>query len=232
MFEPWYGFRFFQRLTMWSPTWLSFSCTVVLLLVPVGWWCVWGESFLSLTGRVPAEILVVESWIGRAAVRAAAAEFELHGYRYIVTAGGLATGKGWEEEGWSYAERAGRELVQAGIPEDRIIVATATNSESQRTYQSAVAVLTALRARNLRPVAINVFTFGPHARRSRLIFAKVLGLRTQVGIIGWTPSDDRHVPWWQSSDRARELLTETAGYLYEALLNSGRSSSFPGETHP
>jgi hypothetical protein len=35
------------------------------------------------------------------------------------------------------------------------------------------------------------------------------------------------VLWWQSSERARELLTETAGYIFEALLNSGRSVNSP-----
>jgi hypothetical protein len=33
--------------------------------------------------------------------------------------------------------------------------------------------------------------------------------------------------WWQSSERAKELLIESAGYLYEVLFNSGRSSNTP-----
>ena len=41
------------------------SCIVVLMLIPVAWWCRCGESFLSLTSRLPAEILVVEGWVGR-----------------------------------------------------------------------------------------------------------------------------------------------------------------------
>ena len=74
----------------------------------------------------------------------------------------------------------------------------------------------------VKPKNLNVFTLGSHARRSLLIFTKVQGPETKVGVIGWAPPDYPTMQYWQSSDRAKELLTETAGFLYEALLNSGR----------
>jgi hypothetical protein len=55
-----------------------------------------------------------------------------------------------------------------------------------------------------------------------MIFTKAQGPQTKVGVVGWVPSDYQDMQWWQSSERAKELLTETAGCLYEALLNSGR----------
>ena len=76
--------------------------------------------------------------------------------------------------------------------------------------------------------ALNVFTLGPHARRSRLVFAKVCQPATQVGVVGWAPSGSEGMEWWRSSERAKELLTETAGYVYETLLDSGRGSNSPG----
>ena len=63
----------------------------------------------------------------------------------------------------------------------------------------------------------------------QLVFAKVLGPGVQVGVIAWTPFSYQASPWWRSSDRARELLTETAGYVYELLLNSGRPANSPKE---
>jgi hypothetical protein len=169
---------------------------------------------------------VVEGWIGRSGTRAAGTEFAQGGYRYVVTTGGLTTGKGWEEPGWSYAEGAEHELIRSGVSEDRIVVAPNKDTDNQRTYASAVAVLQALQERGIHPRSINVFTMGPHARRSRLVFGKVFQPGTQVGVISWASPGGEPGPWWQSSDRARELLTETAGYLYEALLNSGRGSDF------
>jgi DUF218 domain len=207
---------------------LGILCIALFLTIPFFWWCVSGESFLSLTERSPAEILVVEGWIGREGVRAAAAEFEQHGYLYVVTTGGLTTGKGWEEGGWSYAEGAEHELVRDGVAKDLIIVASAKDAERQRTYECAVAVWRTLQAKGIQPKAINVFTFGAHARRSRLVFAKVYGPKTEVGVISWVPAGHLALPWWRSSERAREMMTETAGYLFEALLNSGRRSNSPG----
>jgi hypothetical protein len=78
----WEGrFRLVKRRTLWCPTLLGFFCLLFLAIIPLAWWFSFGESFLSSTTRVPAEILVVEGWIGRPGVRAAAAEFEQRGYR-------------------------------------------------------------------------------------------------------------------------------------------------------
>jgi hypothetical protein len=226
----WYRrLRLVQRRTVWCPTWMGAFCVVLFLSAPAVWWCCFGESFLSRSEWRPAEILVVEGWIGRDGIRAAATEFVEHGYRYVVAAGGVTKAERWEDGGWSYAEGAAHELIRSGVPADRIIVATARNSERQRTFESAVAARWALQAKGIDPKALNVFTWGPHARRSRLVFAKVESPDTNVGVISWAPATYDAVPWWRSSDRAKDLLTETAGYVYEALFNSGRSSNSPGK---
>jgi uncharacterized SAM-binding protein YcdF (DUF218 family) len=216
-----------QLHTIWFPTWLGWLCLGLFLAIPLLWWWIYGEAFLSMTERLPGEILVVEGWIGRDGVRAAGAEFEQHGYLYVVTTGGLTSGDGWEEPGWSFAEGAEHELIRDGVAKDRIIVAAARDVERNRTYESAVAVWRALRARGIEPKTINVFTLGPHARRSRLVFAKVYGPKTEVGVISWVPAGHQVLPWWRSSQRSREMITETTGYLFETLLNSGRSSNSP-----
>jgi DUF218 domain len=220
--------RLIQRRTVWCPTLLSSFCIVALLAVSVAWWCNSGELFLRMTQRLPAEILVIEGWIGRDGVRAAGQEFEQHGYQYIITTGGRNAER-WRQDRCSYAETAERELIEAGVPKDKIIVAPAKDTDSQRTYESAIAVWRALQARGIQPKSLNVFTLGAHARRSRMIFAKVYRPETEVGVIDWTPSSYEAGPWWRSSERAKELLTETAGYLFEALLDSGRGFNSPTE---
>jgi hypothetical protein len=214
----------FRRSTVWWPTWFGAFWIVALLLVPAIWWFNSGESFLSLTQRAPAEVLVVEGWIGRQGIHAAVAEFEQRGYRYIVATGGLSSGF-WEDEPTSYAKMAAAEMIRSGIPKDKVIVAQADYTERHRTFESAVSVRRAIEAASIQPRAINVFTFGPHARRSGLVFAKLAWLGTEVGVIGWTPPEYQAEPWWRSSERAREVLEETVGFLYEALLNSGRYST-------
>ena len=39
------------------------------------------------------------------------------------------------------------------------------------------------------PKTIDVLTLGPHARRTRLVYAKVLAPTAQVGVVAWVPSD-------------------------------------------
>jgi DUF218 domain len=173
---------------------------------------------------LPSDVLVVEGWIGRPGIRAAVEEFERRDYRYIVATGGLTSGR-WEDPAASYAEMVAAEMIRSGVPKERIIVAAAKHTESSRTFESAVAAWRGLQAAGVHPKAVNVFTFGSHARRSRLVFAKVDGRGTDVGVISWIPPGYLTVPWWRSIERARELLVETAGYAYEVLFNSGRSST-------
>jgi hypothetical protein len=221
-------FHLIQRRTVVCPTLWGWACLAVLagVLCLVGWFE--SESFLSLTQRLPAEVLVVEGWIGEEGIHAAGAEFRQGGYQYIVTTSGLTNNR-WDPHQWSYAEMAESALIRAGIPQDKIIVAAPKNTEGQRTFESALAVFQALQVRGIRLTALNVFTFGCHARRSRLIFAKVFRPTVQVGVISWTPPNYKSGPWWRSSDRAEDLIKETIGYAFEVLFNSGRASNAPPE---
>jgi uncharacterized SAM-binding protein YcdF (DUF218 family) len=184
------------------------------------WWFK-GESFLSLTERQPPEVLVVEGWIGPFGVRSAFEEFQSRGYKYVVATGGMSD-QIWNDQRWSYALESEKQLLRLGVPRSQLLVAVPIETEKQRTYQAAVAVLKAMQAANLRPQSVNVFTLGVHARRSRLVFAKVLGPQCKVGVISWLPSLYLHENWRSSSEHAVDYLKESVGYLFELLFGSGR----------
>jgi len=175
---------------------------------------------------------VVEGWIGLEGIREADLEFERGGYQYIVATSGLSEER-WSERRYNFAAEAAKILLNSGIPRARVIVAAPLVTEGQRTYEAAEAVSRAMRDRNIRPKALNVFTMGVHARRSRLVYAKVFRPDTQVGVIAWIPRDYEPGIWWHSSERAGEFLKETVAYAFEALLNSGRAfQSRPDSTPP
>lgn len=204
--------RFFHRRQMLWPTWLGWGC---LLLPPGGLvlaWLLWGEAFLSVEAPIQAEILVVEGWVGRDSLREALAEFQRGGYRLLVTAGG-DTGADWRTRSWNYAELAAAELTRLGLAEEQLLAAPARYHQGGRTRAAAQAVQEALTARGEAPVSINIWTRGAHARRSRLIFARVFGSRTRVGVLVGKPAETTG-PWWKSGDRARDFLEETLGYLW------------------
>jgi len=200
-------------------------------MLVVSWWF-GAEAFLSPNEPLPAEVLVLEAWTGPDGAAAAAAEFKQpnNSYEYIVAAGGLA-GEFWAKRRWSYSEVAARDLRRSGVPEDHIVEAQADDVASQRTYETAVAARHALEAKGIRPRAVNILTLGAHARRSRLVFAKVFGPETRVGVISWAPTGYYGPQWWHSSLRADTLIKETVGYLYELLLDSGRSSHAESNQH-
>jgi hypothetical protein len=175
--------------------------------------------------------LVVEGWIGLEGMRDAAQEFADGKYNLIVTTGGL-TGERWNVERWNYAEMAAKELRRLGVAPDHILVARAREIESQRTFEAASAARRTLKSNNLEPATINIMTRGPHARRSRLIYAKVFGPHTKVGVISWIPVSERSTPWWGSTDRASDLIKESVAYPFELILNSGRTSNSPGSEKP
>jgi len=218
--------RLFRRCTIWCPTWTGLTFALLIFAALVAVWFNYGESYLALTQRSPADVLVVEGWIGRKGVGAAVDEFKRGDYRYIVCTGGLTANR-WEDQPASFAELAAAEMIRLGVPRTSIVVATAKITESHRTFESAVAVWRTLQEEGIDAMALNVFTLGPHARRSALVFSKVNSPGSKIGVIGWVPAEYKNEAWWQSSDRSRELLDETVGYFYELLLDSGRRSNSP-----
>ena len=99
------------------------------VILSVAWLCSSGESFFSLTRRLPAEALVADGWIGRDGIRAAAEEFKLGGYGYIVVTGDMTEDRRNQSD---YAETAEQELIGLGIPKDRIITAPSSQVARQR----------------------------------------------------------------------------------------------------
>ena len=219
-------FALLRRRTIPFPTLLGWCCLLGLIATPGIFWWFRGESFLSVTDRQPAEILVVEGWIGTEALRGAAMEFKKDGARFIVTTGGLSNER-WSDRRYGYADMARYELIRAGVPADRVVAAPAVQVETQRTFEMAAAAWRTVMANWPRTNAVNVFTIGPHARRSRLVFGKVFRPGIKVGIVAWEPPSSKTTAWWHASDRADDLLKETACYFFEALLNSGRWSNSP-----
>ncbi len=218
--------RLFRRRVAVVPTLFGWLCLITALVGSFLLWWFKAEGFLSETKRIPgADILIVEGWIGNEGVRAAKTEFEVGGYKWLVTTGGY-TNEGWSGKRWNYSDIADHQLLNLGFPKDHLVSAPAQDVENQRTFESAEATLSALRANNIPFDKLVVFTRGAHARRSRLIFSKVFQSNVKVGVISWMPAQYMNQRWWQVSNRADELVKESVGYLFEVLFSSGRDYKF------
>jgi len=211
---------------MWWPTWAGWLCVFGVAGILAAIWALEGESFLARTERQPADVLIVEGWISGQGISAAADEFKIGGYRAVVATGGWS-GERWSARRWNYALDVEGYFLRMGLSRDRVILASSQDTEAERTFQMAVAAWRALHAAGPMPRAVNIFTRGAHARRSRLVFAKAFGPATKVGVISWQPTNFEMEHWWHSSERSEDLIKETVGYLFELIFNSGRASNSP-----
>jgi hypothetical protein len=213
-----------------------FKPRVIWCLTRLGWICVLGigfaaillfgfevESFLSVTRKVPAEILMVVGTLNREGLSAAGAEFVQGGYQYVVITGGKLPDD-WELLARSnFAGMAETELIKAGVPNDRIVIAPAIENQSRR--ESAGAVKRTFDAKGIHPTGANLFTLGVSGRLNRGVFEQVLQPGIRVGVISWRPADYEAHRWWHSSERVRGLISECIDFIYETFLGSRNDPS-------
>jgi hypothetical protein len=211
-------FTLFKRRELRVPTWQGWLVLATVLVLGI---VVTGRSlypFLALTSPVRGEILVVEGWAPDQVLIRALAEFRAHDYRLLVTAGGPLASGFFLSEYKDYAVLCAASLIKLGMDTTRLAVVPAPLADKDRTYVSALAIRDWLAVSGQAPSRIDVFTTGPHARRTRLLYTKALGDKITVGIIA--ADEYRYDPrqWWRTSNGVRTVLDETIAYLYARLL--------------
>jgi hypothetical protein len=214
--------RLFKRKELWVPTWRGWTFVLAILFSLVICFFAFANKFLSVNAPVAANVLVVEGWLPDYALEEAAQEFKEKGYEYLVTAGGpMAQGKlvsGYD----TLARIAGATLQKLQIPKDKLIEAPGAMVYRNRTFESAKAVKAKLDELGISVRGLNVVSEGPHARRTRMVYRKVFGKGTSVGVLTIKPQDYDAEHWWKSSEGMRTTLSEGLGLLFESLFSSGR----------
>ncbi len=175
--------------------------------------------FLAVNSPIAADVLVVEGWVPDRVLEAALAEFRRGSYQKLI-ATGLPLSLGYHlSEYKSFAELAAATLMALGLEKEHVVAVPAPNSLQNRTYTAAVALKQWLLTSDLKVSAINLYTLGPHARRSQFIFKKVLAPDISVGAIAAEPLDYNSQTWWKSSEGVRTVIFETIAYIYARFVN-------------
>jgi hypothetical protein len=196
--------------------WLIFT---LIALVTAYLLCLNLHPFLAVTHRVNTNVLVVEGWIQRDAIRAAAAEFNRGSYGHIFTTGGPENGSGGYVNDYQTSASVGAEaLKKQGIPDEVIQMVPSHVIGRDRTYSSAIALRETFRESNIPVHGINVLTEDCHARRTQLLYQKALGKNVEVGIIAVPNPDYNPKYWWRYSDGVREVIGESIAYIYARLF--------------
>jgi hypothetical protein len=211
-------FGLLQARTCILPTWRGLLVGGLLALICL---ILVGRNlygFLAVSDPVPGGVLVVEGWVPSVAAREAVAEFRRHSYLAIYVTG-LPFEEGNPYIGFhNYAEFTAAKLVGMGAPPASIHVVSTGPVERNRTYSMATALKHRLEADGISTAKINVVSFGPHARRSRLLYEKVFGPQTKVGILSIVDPEFDPDHWWKTSAGVRGVIGEGLAYLYARLL--------------
>ena len=215
---PFWGL--FRRRECVVPTWRGWALMLAAAAVVVVFGVGNMHSFLAVTAPVPAEVMVVEGWAPDYAFREAVAEFKRHHYSKVyVTGGSLEQGLHLSEYK-SYAKLGEAMLLQMGLSQDVVQAVPAERVMQDRTHASAVALSAWMQQHGVVPASLNVVSHGAHARRSWLLFEKVLGGKTKVGIISVEDRDYDPKRWWKTSLGVRLVTDEMLAYCYARFLFS------------
>ena len=171
-------------------------------------------EFLAPNAPVGARVLVVEGWLAPKELDQAIEAFKIGKYERIVTTGGPVTRWRGLLPDTDYAELAAGYLVQHGVQRDLISAVPAPASAQERTFLSAVMLRESAKRLGITLDAVDVFSAGPHARRSRLLFQKALGQKVRVGVLSARPSEFDPDVWWQTSTGVEQMFFQSFGFVW------------------
>jgi DUF218 domain len=207
--------RILTRKERWGLSWRGWLLVTSAGLVAASFAFLNIHPFLAVTHRVNTNVLVVEGWIPRYALRGGAEEFQRGGYQRVFTTGGPVVGNGGYTNDYNTSASVGAEILKKfGVPDDLVQMVPSHVIGRDRTYSSAVTLRDWFREHNTPVHSINVLTEGAHARRTRLLYQKAFGKNVTVGVIAVSNPDYDLTQWWRYSDGAREIIGESIAYIY------------------
>lgn len=204
----------FQQRRVWLPTVWGWLLLLILGVVMSFFGLRHLYSFLAPNEPVGAHILVVEGWLAPEELHQAAQAIRKGGYERVVTTGGPILG--WPELSihTSYASVAADFLTQHGVPRDMILVVPTPESAQDRTFLSAVVLRDSAQKLGMNLDAIDLFSSGAHARRSRLLFQMAFGPEVRVGVLSARPTGYDPDAWWRTSSGKESVLLQSIGMIW------------------
>ncbi|MCH8156326.1 MAG: YdcF family protein [Nitrospinae bacterium] len=202
-------------LTPWG--WGVLSGTFVALSVL---FILTAYSFLAPTRSIQGEILVVEGWLPDYALEKVRDRFQSGNYKLLVTSGGELPIGSHLSRYKTWAQLAAATLQVLGVQAEKILTVPAPSVQKDRTYAAVLEVKKQLAQKGLSPASIDIVSFGPHSRRTWMMFKLIFSPGVQVGVISIEPRDYDVSRWWVSSAGVRNVISETVAYLYARLIFS------------
>lgn len=116
----------------------------------------------------------------------------------------------------TYADLAAGYLRTHGLGDFPVAAVPASASTQDRTYLTAVKLREWLKGQGIAPSALDVFSGGTHARRSRMLYRMAFGPDVDVGVLSARSSQYDEERWWQTSAGAKSVLGEAISVVWTA----------------
>jgi hypothetical protein len=210
--------RLRKRVEVWVPT-LPGWCLIGTVAILLFWMAVRSaHPFLALTSRVDAQLLVIEGWVPDFALEDLRAEFGRGNYqRLVITGGPIEKGEPLlEYRTWPDLTKA--VMLKRGWDLQHVVSLPSKAVKRDRTYTSALALREWISRTGMDVRGINIYSLGPHARRTRLLFRAALGSEKEIGVISGEDESYDSKKWWTTSQGVRKVLDEAIAYLYARFL--------------
>ena len=211
--------KLIERKECWRLTWIGWMGVIAFWGLVLLLFLFTIHPFLAPTKPVAADILIADNCLVDYGLKKLSDEFRSGNYSLILCAGvQLPQGDPLAEYYKTSAELSVAILKKFGINERAIVAIPPKPVKRDRTFVSALAVKDWLTRNNIHPKGINVFSVGPHARRSWMLFKEALGEEIPVGIIALESREYDPRRWWKTSSGVRTVLDETIAYIYAKLV--------------
>jgi hypothetical protein len=208
-----FSMKLFRKTEVWRPTRWGLLLAFLLLSV-LGFGLALGlyPFFAQTRPLAQPQVIIIEGWLADAEL--AEALEQLDPGALLVTTGGPIKLAGILVEEKTYAEVTTARLSKLGIPPERMLTVSAPDTVTDRTYVSALAVRRALEEQGLLGRPANLYSLGPHSRRSFLLYRLALGPEVPLGVVAIESQefDLRH--WWKSSLAFKHVMSELMSWTY------------------
>lgn len=175
--------------------------------------------YLTQTVKLESKLLVVEGFLPDYVLPTMIQEFHEGEYETLLIIG-KPIGQGQYIKGvFTEADLIEQSLIKMGFDSTKIVnVAIPTTVFRDRTYNTGLLLYNYLTEYKLNYKEVNVYTYGCHSRRSKILYQKAVGNDVKIGIIAAVDRSYDPKKWWKTSKGFRTVLNETLAYLYVRLV--------------
>jgi hypothetical protein len=207
-----------QRRACTIPTWRGWLLLGATGLAAIAATAMALYPFLAPRDAGGGAIWAVEGWMSDSSLRQLAADPDLRDATAVFVIGGELD-KGSVLLGHQTHARAGAlALVKLGLDPRRVYVVNSPEVPRDRTLTLMLALRACLQRHASSGGDLMLASPGPHARRSRMVLARVLADVWRVRVRAVDVTSYEAGEWWRTSQGFRDVIGELLAYLHAVAL--------------